>query len=145
MNPVHAADYIRILPELVLTAFGIAVMMLDPLMPEGQSRRSLGILSLIGTLVAIAAAFFQLNWYGSAWFGMVQVDSFSVFFHILIPAISAICILASLEYLDQQRINSGEYYGLILFGTVGMVLMSSAIELVLIFIEIGRASCRERV
>ena len=140
MNPVHAADYIRILPELVLTAFGIAVMILDPLMPEGQSRRSLGILSFIGTLVAIAAGFYQLSWYGPAWFGMVQVDSFSVFFHILIPAISAICILASLEYLDQQRINSGEYYGLILFGTVGMVLMSSAIELVLIFIALEISS-----
>lgn len=140
MSPIHAADYIRILPELVLTAFGIAVMMLDPLMPVGQSRRSLGILSLIGTLVAIAAGFYQLNWYGPAWFGMVQVDSFSVFFHILIPAISAICILASLEYLDQQRINSGEYYGLILFGTVGMVLMSSAIELVLIFIALEISS-----
>ncbi|HEY6251850.1 MAG TPA: NADH-quinone oxidoreductase subunit N [Candidatus Angelobacter sp.] len=140
MNPIHAADYIRILPELVLTAFGIAVMILDPFLPPGQSRRRLGVLSLFGTLVAIAAAFYQLKWYGVAWSGMVQVDSFSVFFHILIPAISAICILASLEYLDQQKINSGEYYGLILFGTVGMVLMSSAIELVLIFIALEISS-----
>ena len=140
MSPIHAADYIRILPELVLTAFGIVVMMWDPFIPEGQSHRKLGIVAFLGTIAAIAAAFFQLNWYGTAWFGMVQVDSFSVFFHILIPAISAICILASLEYLDQQRINSGEYYGLILFGTVGMVLMSSAIELVLIFIALEISS-----
>src|SRR5215469_6775245 len=140
MNPIHAADYIRLLPELVLTAFGIAVMILDAVMPAGQSRRSLGVLSLFGTLAAIAASFYQINWYGDAWFGMVRVDSFSVFFHILIPSISAICILASLEYLDQQKINSGEYYGLILFGTVGMVLMSSAIELVLIFIALEISS-----
>src|SRR5215469_13926947 len=140
MNPIKVDDYIRILPELVLTAFGVAVMMLDPLLPAGQSRRSLGILSLIGTIAAIAAAFYQLNYYGLAWFDMVRVDSFSIFFHVLIPAISAICILASLEYLDQQKINSGEYYGLILFGTVGMVLMSSAIELVLIFIALEISS-----
>jgi NADH-quinone oxidoreductase subunit N len=140
MNPVTTADYIRILPELVLTAFGIAVMMLDPLLPAGKSRKSLGILSLIGTLAAIVAAFYQVGHYGDAWFGMVRVDSFSIFFHILIPAISAICILASLEYLDQQKINSSEYYGLILFGTVGMVLMSSAIELVLIFIALEISS-----
>ena len=56
MNPIHADDYIRILPELVLTAFGVAVMLLDPLLPAGKSRRGLGILSLIGTLVAIVAA-----------------------------------------------------------------------------------------
>jgi NADH-quinone oxidoreductase subunit N len=140
MNPIHIDDYICILPELVLTAFGIAVMIIDPLLPAGKSRRGLGILSLIGTLVAIAAAFYQINYYGDAWFHMVHVDTFSIFFHVLIPAISAVCILASLEYLDQQKINTGEYYGLILFGTVGMVLMSSAIELVLIFIALEISS-----
>jgi NADH-quinone oxidoreductase subunit N len=74
------------------------------------------------------------------WFGMVRVDNFAIFFHLLVPAISAICILASLEYLDVQNIRSGEYYALILFGTVGMVLMSSAIELVLIFIALEISS-----
>ena len=137
---ITSIDYIRILPELVLTIFGIAVMILDPLMPAGKSRRSLGILSLIGTIVAIVAAFYQLGYYGLGWFGMVRVDSFSIFFHVLIPAIAAICILASLEYLDQQKINTGEYYGLILFGAVGMVLMSSAIELVLIFVALEISS-----
>jgi NADH-quinone oxidoreductase subunit N len=74
------------------------------------------------------------------WFGMVRVDNFAIFFHLLIPAISGICILASLEYLDAQNIRSGEYYALILFGIVGMVLMSSAIELVLIFIALEISS-----
>jgi NADH-quinone oxidoreductase subunit N len=141
------ADYIRILPELVLTAFGIAVMMIDPLLKPGASRKSLGLLSLAGTLAAIAAVFCQIAWSvrdpefaKPGWFGMVQVDSFSTFFHILIPAISAVCILASLEYLDAQNIRSGEYYGLILFGTVGMTLMSSAVELVLIFIALEISS-----
>jgi NADH-quinone oxidoreductase subunit N len=59
---------------------------------------------------------------------------------MLIPAISAVCILASFEYLDAQNIRSGEYYALILFGTVGMVLMSSAVELVLIFIALEISS-----
>jgi NADH-quinone oxidoreductase subunit N len=140
MNPIHIDDYIRILPELVLTAFGLAVMILDPLLPIGKSRKGLGILSLVGTLAAMGAAFYQANYQGLAWFKMVRVDSFSIFFHILIPAIAAVCILASLEYLDQQNIKSGEYYGLILFGTVGMVLMSSAIELVLIFIALEISS-----
>jgi NADH-quinone oxidoreductase subunit N len=140
MTPITSHDYIRLLPELVLSVFGIAVMMIDPFLRPGNRRKGLGILSLIGTLVAIAAAYYQLNYPGSAWFGMVKVDSFSIFFHVLIPAISAICILASMEYLDQQNIHTGEYYGLILFGTVGMVLMSSAVELVLIFIALEISS-----
>lgn len=147
MNTVPIVDYIRILPELVLTVFGIAVMLIDPLLKPGASRKGLGLLSLGGTLAAIAATFCQMAWLARdpafaapGWFGMVRVDSFSIFFHILIPAISAVCILASLEYLDAQNIRSGEYFGLILFGTVGMVLMSSAVELVLIFIALEISS-----
>jgi NADH-quinone oxidoreductase subunit N len=141
------ADYIRILPELVLSGFGIAVMMIDPLLPAKNSRKTLGWFSLLGTVVAIAAAVCQMAWLGRdsgfstpGWAGMLRVDSFSIFFHILIPAISGVCILASLEYLDAQGIRSGEYYALILFGTVGMVLMSSAVELVLIFIALEISS-----
>jgi NADH-quinone oxidoreductase subunit N len=141
------ADYIRILPELVLSAFGIAVMIIDPLLKARASRKGLGLLSLVGTVAAIAAAFCQMAWLqrdpslsAAGWSGMVRVDSFSIFFHVLIPAISGVCILASLEYLDAQNIRSGEYYGLILFGTVGMVLMSSAVELVLIFIALEISS-----
>ncbi|HEV3036432.1 MAG TPA: NADH-quinone oxidoreductase subunit N [Candidatus Angelobacter sp.] len=147
MNPISIVDYIRILPELVLTIFGIGVMLIDPFLPGKASRKGLGVFSLIGTLAAVAAGFYQASYLAAnasfgadGWFGMVRVDSFSIFFHILVPAISAICILVSLEYLDQQNIRTGEYYGLILFGTVGMMLMSSAIELVLIFIALEISS-----
>jgi NADH-quinone oxidoreductase subunit N len=147
MNPIQTIDYIRILPELVLTAFGIVVMMADPLLKPGASRKGLGLISLAGAIAAIAATFCQIAWSARdaqfaqpGWFGMVRVDSFAIFFHLLIPAISAVCILLSLEYLDTQNIRSGEYYALILFGTVGMVLMSSAVELVLIFIALEISS-----
>src|SRR5438067_5468370 len=42
--------------------------------------------------------------------------------------------------MDVQHIRAGEYYGLILFGAVGMCLMSSAVELVLIFIALEISS-----
>jgi NADH-quinone oxidoreductase subunit N len=70
----------------------------------------------------------------------VKVDGFSVFFHVLVIAIAAVVILSSYEYLAVQRIRAGEYYALILFGVVGMALMSSAIELVLIFIALEISS-----
>ena len=138
MNP--DLSYVRILPELVLTIWGVVVMLIEPLLPERGSHKSLGIFSFIGTLVAIGASFYQANYPGWGWFNMVRVDEFSIFFHVLICAISAIVILASFEYLETQQIRGGEYYGLILFGTVGMVLMSSAVELVLIFIALEISS-----
>jgi NADH-quinone oxidoreductase subunit N len=135
-----AADYIRILPELVLAFFGVAVMLLDPLMDPDRDRKPVGILAFIGTVLAIAATAIQASYPGDGFFSMVRVDTFSIFFHVVIGFVAATVILASFEYLSVQRIRAGEYYGLILLGAVGMMLMSSAIELVLIFIALEISS-----
>ena len=90
---------------------------------------------------ALAATAYQTGFYGEAFYHMVRVDTFSVFFHVVVLMISLVVILASYDYLDVQNIRAGgEYYALILFGTVGMMLMSSAIELVLIFIALEISS-----
>ena len=70
----------------------------------------------------------------------MQVDSFSVFFHFLVAAVTAVVILSSYEYMAVQEIRAGEYYALVLFGALGMSLMSSAVELVLIFIALEISS-----
>ncbi|MGH9523165.1 MAG: NADH-quinone oxidoreductase subunit N [Terriglobales bacterium] len=134
------ADYLRILPELVLSIFGMIVMVIDPLLDPERNQKPLGIIALIGALAALGSAFIMAAHPGTAFSGVVEVDSFSVFFHVLITAIAAVSILSSYEYMAVQRIRAGEYYGLILFGTVGMCLMSSAIELVLIFIALEISS-----
>src|ERR1700738_3858806 len=136
----QGADYMRILPELVLSIFGMLVMVVDPLLDEHNSHQSLGAIALIGSLVALASTFWMAQYPGTAFWNMVRVEGFSVFFHVLVIAIAAVVILSSFEYLRVQRIRAGEYYGLILFGTVGMCLMSSAIELVLIFVALEISS-----
>jgi len=136
----QAADYIRLLPEIVLSIFGMVIMLLDPLMDERRSQRTLGAIALVGSLAALAATLFQSQYPGLGFWSMIQVDAFSVFFHFLVAAVTAIVILTSFEYLQVQEIRAGEYYGLILFGSVGMSLMSSAVELVLIFIALEISS-----
>ncbi|MGO9602200.1 MAG: NADH-quinone oxidoreductase subunit N [Candidatus Binataceae bacterium] len=134
------ADYMRILPELVLSIFGMLIMVVDPLLDEDSSHQALGTIALIGALAALASTFWMAQYPGTAFWNMVRVEDFSVYFHFLVIAIAATVILSSFEYLRVQRIRAGEYYGLILFGTVGMCLMSSAIELVLIFIALEISS-----
>jgi NADH-quinone oxidoreductase subunit N len=136
----QGAEYIRILPEIVLSLFGMLIMVLDPLVDERKSQKLLGILGLAGALSAIGATFYMSQYPGFGFWGMVKIDSFSIFFHFLITAIAAVAILSSYEYMQVQQIRAGEYYGLILFGTVGMCLMSSAVELVLIFIALEISS-----
>jgi NADH-quinone oxidoreductase subunit N len=137
---IPAGDYIRILPELVLTLFGIIVMLADPLMPAERDRKPLGVVAFIGTLLAIGAIWLQTGYYGLGFFGMVRVDSFSIFFHMIVAIVAALVILASFEYMKVQQLRLGEYYALILLGAVGMSLMSSAVELVLIFIALEISS-----
>jgi NADH-quinone oxidoreductase subunit N len=133
-------EYVRILPEIVLSLFGMAIMVIDPLVDERTSQKLLGGLGLIGALAAIAATLYQSQYPGVAFWGMVKVDSFSIFFHFVVTAITAVVVLTSYEYMGVQRIRAGEYYGLILLGAVGMCLMSSAVELVLIFIALEISS-----
>jgi NADH-quinone oxidoreductase subunit N len=136
----QGVEYIRILPELVLTVFGMLIMMLDPLMDERRSQKTLGAIALLGSLAAIGATLYQSQFPGLGFWNMVRVDTFSLFFHFLITTITALVILSSYEYMEVQQIRAGEYYGLILFGAVGMCLMSSAMELVLIFIALEISS-----
>jgi NADH-quinone oxidoreductase subunit N len=135
-----ATDYLRILPEIVLSIFGMVIMVLDPLMEEEKSQKILGGIGLAGTLAGLLSTWAMAQSPGYAFYNMVRVDGFSVFFHVLVIAIAAVLILTSYEYMAVQRIRAGEYYGLILFGLVGMCLMSSAVELVLIFIALEISS-----
>ena len=136
----QGADYVRILPEIVLSVFGMIVMVLEPLIDEEKSQKVLGLIALAGAAGGVAASLFMAQSPGIAFWSMVQVDGFSVFFHVLVIAIAGVVILSSYEYMAVQQIRAGEYYALILFGTVGVALMSSAVELVLIFIALEISS-----
>jgi NADH-quinone oxidoreductase subunit N len=144
VNPTQVlpvgSDYIRILPEIVLSLFGMVIMVLDPLMDEEKSQKTLGLIGLVGAVCALLSTWFMAQDPGFAFWSMVRVDGFSVFFHVLVIAIAIVLILTSYEYMAVQKIRAGEYYALILFGLVGMCLMSSAVELVLIFIALEISS-----
>ena len=52
-----SSDYISILPEIILSIFGMLIMFLDPVMDERRSQRTLGGIALIGSLIALAATY----------------------------------------------------------------------------------------
>jgi len=114
-------------------------MVVDPLLDPDRSHQSLGVIALIGSLTALVSCFCMAKQPGTAFWNMVRVNRSACSFtssHLHRNH----HILSSFEYLRVQRIRAGEYYGLILLGTVGMCLMSSAIELVLIFIALEISS-----
>ena len=136
MNPA-----LRILPEIVLTVTGIVVMLADAMLDRQANRKPLGWVSVVGTLAALAASLWQYSLpAGTAYFGVVRTDAFSVFFHVLIAGIVLATLLIALDAVTPSTEGLGELFALILFGAVGMMLMSCAVELLLVFVSLEISS-----
>jgi NADH-quinone oxidoreductase subunit N len=139
---------LAVLPEIILTIAGVIIMLAEPMLAPGRSRKPLGWLGILGTFAAGAAALYQHSLFGqfqwrtiSAFYGTVQVDDFSVFFHLLIAAIVLVTLLASLDYFDgTPNSHAGEFYALILFGATGMMFMTCSVELLMVFIGLEISS-----
>ena len=79
-NIPQGVDYIRILPEIILSIFGMIIMVVDPLVDERHSQKIIGIIALVGSLAAIATLSTRLNTPDSpsgAWFGSTASASSS--------------------------------------------------------------------
>jgi len=138
MNP---GDMYRIIPEIILTLTGVLVMLVDATLPQGWSRRFLGWIGAIGTVVALWASIWQLSLpVGTGFYGTVETSPFTVFFHVLICGIVLVALLLALDTLPEGTHHQGEYYALVVFGAVGMCLMTSAVELLVVFIALEISS-----
>ena len=139
MNPVP--DIYRILPEVILTITGVLVMLIDASLAPFRSRRYLGGLAAAGTTMAYLASIWQLSLpMGTGFSSTVETSPFTVFFHVLICGIVIATLLLSLDTLPEDSHHQGEYYALIVFGAVGMCLMTSAVELLVLFIGLEISS-----
>ncbi|MGA2085050.1 MAG: NADH-quinone oxidoreductase subunit N [Terracidiphilus sp.] len=139
MNPVP--DIFRILPEVILTLTGVAVMLLDALIPPAFPRRPLGWVAALGTTLALWASVGQLYFpQGTGFYGTVETSAFTIFFHVLICGIVLVALLLSLDTLPEDSHHQGEFYALVVFGAVGMCLLTGAVELLVVFIALEISS-----
>jgi NADH-quinone oxidoreductase subunit N len=130
---ISSSDFYYILPELVMTAGSLLVLIADVALPRAQ-RASLGWV----TLAVIAATGLSLVPFASTRVevahGLIAVDQFALFFKIVFLLAAAITVLMSMRYLAVEGASPGEYYFLILCATLGMMIMAGGIDLVTIFI-----------
>jgi NADH-quinone oxidoreductase subunit N len=133
-------NWTHILPELILTIGGILVMLMESFLKPRSSRFSVALLACLGALAAMSASVWQLHApAGSAYWGAIYTDAYSSFFHVLIAAILLCSLLVSTDYF-RGRTHRGELYALMLFGATGMMLMTSAASLLLVFIGLEISS-----
>ena len=122
-----------ILPALVLSVFGVVVMVAEPFVSE-QRKSALGWLAFAGTLAAMVSllpmASNRGQWYSNLWI----VDDYDVFLNFVFLLIAAITILMSIDFLRREDMNHPEFYSLLLFATAGMLMMAGSNELVMVFL-----------
>ncbi len=134
----HASDYLRFLPEILLSVFGVVIMLLEAV-ARGK-RTYLGVLSLVAIAIAFAANMWAATNPGPAFQNMIAVDGYGTFFRGLVLVVAFLCILASLSYLEREGAQTGEYYALILFSLVGQCILVTASDLIMVFIGLEISS-----
>jgi NADH-quinone oxidoreductase subunit N len=139
MNVVtpNAADFYRVMPELVWCTFGVLLMLLQPFT---KSRAFLSAIAFIGALIGTASSLLGLQYPGLGFFGLIQSDTFSLFFHVLVGGVATLVILAAEPYLSLERLDAAEFFALILFATAGMGVLASSQELLTAFIGLEMSS-----
>src|SRR5258707_13506689 len=110
-------DIYRVLPELVLCGFGVLLMLMQPFV---RSRHFFTFLALTGTLAGTVASVTAAMHAGPGFFGLVQSDSFSFFFRLLVGTVAFLVAMAAGPYLERERLPFAEFYALLLFATAGM-------------------------
>ncbi len=125
--------FIPIFPEIFLFLWTILIFVVDFFLKEDK-RKNLGYLSLLGILITIILLFFsaQGEMFGKAY----SYDSLSLFFKLVFLLSAFLAISVSIDFVAKFRAFKGEFFGLILFSTLGMMLLSSARELIFLYVSL---------
>ncbi len=145
-----ATDYALSLPMILLSLFGLGILIIDLMLPAEWKRWN-AITALLGLGFAAAAtirihtgrfadgssllgSFGFLSTEGKEVVGAIRVDAFALYFFYLFLVAAAVAVFMSIRYLEIEREHHGEFYALVLFSVVGMMCMASGYDVVLLFI-----------
>ena len=132
---VMTFNILSILPILILAGFGMIVLVTDLVSSRKLGDKNyLAYISLLGIIVAaissrshVATTLFSFN-------ETFTIDNYALFFNFIFLLSTGLTILISHSYIKREEINHGEYYALLLFSTIGMMLMASGADLLNIYI-----------
>ena len=122
-----------IMPEIILSVLGMALLLVNVFIPS-NSKGYLAWLSLLGI---VGAGFVAISGWGvsvESFSGSVVQDNFGIFFKVIFLVAAGLAVLISEQYMAREGCNHGELYPIILFTTVGMMLMAAGTDLMTIFL-----------
>ena len=129
---MFSTDIDAIVPMLCVTLAGLAAMAAEAFRSRGE-RMPIGGLGIVG-LVGAAISSVMLWNRNTEGFGVIVADNFGLFVTMTLVIIGVLTIMFSSQVLERDGIPAGEYYCLMLFSIVGMMMMATANDLLVIFI-----------
>ncbi len=138
----HLSDLYLLSPELSLSILALVVMVVDLFTKRRIVTITVALVGLIiplGLAISLALSLdFSLPHH--AFFNMLVIDPYAVFFEIIFLVIAAVMLIASYSYVGKYVKADGEFYTLMLFSVVGMMFMASTGELISIYISLELTS-----
>lgn len=121
-------DINPVMPEILMVCLALAVLVLDLVV------RRKDIVALATVVTAGVVAYTLPGSAGETFAGMYIADGYSLFFKIVFLLSLVLSTLISIRYIETEKVNFGEYYALMLFATLGMMIMASAGDLIVLYL-----------
>ena len=123
-----------LMPELIIILTFILVVIFD--LFNSLQKTLTAWITIIGSAIALYVSInmLQIGTEGTEFSNMIQVDKYSLFFNVIFLVSTILVVLISMNYLGREDRRQGEYYLLILLATLGMMLMASGNELIVVFL-----------
>ncbi len=131
-------DLMLLAPEITLLVTGLLVLILGLFMPASSKK----VLGYIATLGCIVALMLTINSFGTSavmLFGSLSIDALSQFFKLVFLVVLLIASIASIKYTEGNDYTES-FYVMMLFATIGMMMVASANDLMVLFVAFELAS-----
>src|SRR5688572_11235137 len=129
-------NWALIAPELIVCGVAVLVMLIDAFVKPTQ-RWVTGGVALAGLALGAAATIWL--WVSGtpsfdAFNGMIALDELRLGFTLIFLLVSFLTLLISTVWVENEKLPAGEFHALLMFATVGMMLMASGNDLVIVFL-----------
>src|SRR6185436_7826227 len=128
-----------VIPMLCVALAGLVVLLAEAFRGRGE-KMPIGGLAIIGLVGAGAASYFLWDSGAEDSFGVVTADRFGLFINFVLVVIGLLTVVFSASTIERDRLPAGEYYAIMLFAIVGMMLMGQATDLLVIFLALETMS-----
>jgi NADH-quinone oxidoreductase subunit N len=135
-SSIPIVNWALIAPEVIVCAAAVVVMLVDAFVKPYQ-RWITGGISLAGLLGGAVATIWLWTSglvVGDAFNRMIVLDELRLGFTLVFLLVSVLTLLISTVWVQGEELPAGEFHSLLLFATVGMMLMASGGDLVIIFL-----------